>query len=276
MTGCKNIETDPVSNRFWRATDRRFCYFYGLNCYYSMIVFINDRPIRLIGPKAATHLTEPSPSGHTPPSSPSLTEYDQLVDARLEVLRDDLLHGHVLVMNATPATIEKLLTLLQKADNSRLLSVTLGCLNKEDCETAIKKPFKVIKAAGGVVTKDDKLLLMFRRGVWDLPKGKLDDGETSRQGAAREVEEETGVRVSVGERICTTWHAYTHNGTRMLKRTKWYQMTVINDRRMAPQEEEGIEKLAWLSRRDTQLALTNSFSSIRYVIDEMNKLVSSK
>ena len=231
-----------------------------------MIVFINDRPIRLVGPKAAAQLTNPALANQS-----AHADYDQIVDARLEALRPEALHGHLLVLNATPATVSKLLALLQKTDADLLLSVTLGCLDKETCEDAIKKPFKVIKAAGGVVFKGDKLLLMFRRGVWDLPKGKLDDGETSRQGAAREVFEETGVRVSVSERICTTWHTYTLNGNRILKRTKWYRMSVLDDSRMAPQAEEDIEKLAWYDRRETKLALTNSFSSIRYVIDEADK-----
>jgi ADP-ribose pyrophosphatase YjhB (NUDIX family) len=236
-----------------------------------MIVFINDRPIRLVGPKAAAQLTNPALANH-----PAFIDYDQIVDARLEPLKPDALHGHLLVLNATPATVSKLLALLQKTDAGQLLSVTLGCLDKEDCEDAIKKPFKVIKAAGGVVFKGNKMLLMFRRGVWDLPKGKLDDGESSRQGAAREVKEETGVRVSVGDRICTTWHTYTLNGNRILKRTKWYRMKVLDDSRMAPQAEEDIEKLAWFDARETKLALTNSFSSIRYVLDEVAKGVSGK
>ena len=123
------------------------------------------------------------------------------------------------------------------------------------------------------MVKGNKQLLMFRRGVWDLPKGKLDEGESSRQGAAREVEEETGIRVSVGERICTTWHTYALNGNPVLKRTKWYRMEVIDDSRMRPQEDEDIEKLAWLNHHETQLALTNSFSSIRYVIESVNQSV---
>ena len=175
-----------------------------------MIVFIHDRPIRLVGPKAASQLISPVPAD--PLAHKAFVDYDQIVDARLDVLKPDALHGHLLVLNATPATVEKLLALFQKADASRLLSVTLGCLVKADCEAAIKKPFKIIKAAGGVVVKGNKQLLMFRRGVWDLPKGKLDEGESSREGAAREVQEETGIRVSVGERICTTWHTYSLNG----------------------------------------------------------------
>ncbi len=234
-----------------------------------MIVFINDRPIKLVGPKAASQLTAlatPNTSGHR-------VDYDQLIDARLEALRPDTLHGHLLILNATPATISKLLSLLQKADARQLLSITLGCIDKDACEEAIKKPFKIIKAGGGVVMKGNKLLLMFRRGVWDLPKGKLDDGESSKEGALREVEEETGVRVAIDERICTTWHTYTLNGNRILKRTKWYLMRVLDDSRMAPQEEEDIEKLAWLDWRETQLALANSFSSIRFVIEAANQTV---
>ena len=231
-----------------------------------MIVFINDQPIRLIGPKAAAQLT-----GSTSSSQPSFTDYDEIVDARLEALRAESLHGHLLILNANPATVSKLLTLLQRSETSNLLSVTLGWLDKEACEEAIKKPFKVIKAAGGVVYKDDKILLMFRRGVWDLPKGKLDPGESSKEGAVREVEEETNVEVAVGERICTTWHTYTLNGSRILKRTRWYRMAALDDSRMTPQQDEDIEKLAWLNWRETKLALTNSFSSIRYVIDEAGR-----
>ncbi|MDB5240335.1 MAG: hydrolase [Spirosoma sp.] len=236
-----------------------------------MIVFIHDRPIRLISLKSASQSISSSPFDS--PERKAFTDYDQIVDARLDVLKADALHGHLLVLNATPATVDKLLTLFQKADATRLLSVTLGCLVKADCEAAIKKPFKIIKAAGGVVTRGDRQLLMFRRGVWDLPKGKLDDGESSRKAAAREVAEETGVRVSVGERICTTWHTYSLNGSPILKRTKWYRMDVLDDSRMAPQEDEDIEKLAWLDRRETQLALTNSFSSVRYVIDSVSEAV---
>lgn len=232
-----------------------------------MILFIDDRPIRLITPKAS-----PKPDRFDKPdklTTRDAADFDQIVDARLEILREEALHGHLLVLNATPATADKLLVLLQTADVRLLLSVVLVCTDKNAVEEAIKSPFKIVKAAGGVVFKDDKMLLMFRRGVWDLPKGKLDDGESSKIAALREVEEETGVRATLGERICTTWHTYSMNGNRILKRTKWYRMTLLDDRRMAPQEAEDIEKLAWLDRREAQLALVNSYSSIRYVLDSV-------
>lgn len=223
---------------------------------YEMIVFIDDRPIRLVSAKKASHLDD-------------LTHYDQIVDTRLEILKETALKGHLLLLNATPTMVEKVVYLVQNANVADLLSVTLVCADKLLCEERFTSLFKVVKAAGGVVFKGDQMLLMFRRGVWDLPKGKLDDGESSRKGAAREVEEETGVRTFIEDKICTTWHTYSMNGNRILKRTKWYRMRLLDESRMAPQEDEGIEKLAWLDRKQAQAVLTNSFSSIRYVMEQV-------
>lgn len=221
-----------------------------------MIVFIDDRPIRLVSAKKSNRLED-------------FTHYDKIVDTRLEILKEDALKGHLLLLNTTPTMVEKVVYLVQNANVSDLLSVMLVCIDKELCEERFTTLFKVVKAAGGVVFKGDQMLLMFRRGVWDLPKGKLDDGESSKQGAAREVEEETGVRVRIEEKICTTWHAYSMNGNRILKRTKWYKMSLVDESRMAPQVDEDIEKLAWLDRKQAQIALTNSFSSIRYVMEQV-------
>jgi NUDIX domain len=222
-----------------------------------MIVFIDDRPLRLLGVK---HV------------SPALfVDYDQRIDARLEILRADALNGHVLILNAIPATAERLIDLLYSTDTANLLSVTLLADDHQAVEERIKSLFKLVKAAGGVVFKQDQMLLMFRRGVWDLPKGKLDPGERSREAALREVEEETGVRAELGEKICTTWHTYLHNGNRVLKRTKWYRMMCLDDSQMAPQAEEGISELGWMTHSEAKIALTNSFSSIRYVFDEVMK-----
>jgi 8-oxo-dGTP pyrophosphatase MutT (NUDIX family) len=222
----------------------------------EMIVFIDDRPIRLVSAKKTDRLDD-------------LTHYDQIVDTRLEILKEAALKGHLLLLNGTPTMVEKVVYMVQNANVSDLLSVTLVCADKDQCEERFTNLFKVVKAAGGVVFKGDQMLLMFRRGVWDLPKGKLDEGESSRQGAAREVQEETGVRVAVEDKICTTWHTYSINGNRILKRTKWYRMRLIDDSRMAPQVDEDIEKLAWLDRKQAQAVLTNSFSSIRYVMEQV-------
>ena len=88
-----------------------------------MIVFIDDRPLRLISLKTATRLAGS-------PALSSTTEFDNTIDARLGIVKEESLKGHLLVLNATPATVDKLLALLQKTKSGRLLSITLGCLSK--------------------------------------------------------------------------------------------------------------------------------------------------
>lgn len=220
-----------------------------------MIIFIDDRPVRLTGSKKGDKLAQ-------------IADFDRVVDARLEALKIESLNGHLLLLNATPATAERLIGLLEEADISNLLSVTLQCLDKDAVETRVKNIYKVVKAGGGVVMHEGRMLLIFRRGVWDLPKGKLDEGESSKAGAVREVEEETGAVVSLGEKICTTYHTYTLNGNRILKRTKWYRMTLIDDSKLAPQAEENIEKVAFMEPKQAQVALAGSFSSIRHVVEQ--------
>ncbi|WP_375444900.1 NUDIX hydrolase [uncultured Fibrella sp.] len=220
-----------------------------------MIVFIDDRPVRLTGSKKGDKLAR-------------IADFDRVVDARLESLKAESLNGHLLLLNATPATAERLIGLLEEADISDLLSVTLQCLDKDAVESRIKSLYKVVKAAGGVVTHEGRMLLIFRRGVWDLPKGKLDDGESSKDGAVREVEEETGAIVSLGDKICTTYHTYTLNGNRILKRTKWYHMALVDDTNLAPQAEENIEKVAFMEPKQAKVALAGSFSSIRHVVEQ--------
>ncbi len=111
--------------------------------------------------------------------------------------------------------------------------------------------YKIIEAAGGVVTNEGahrgEVLVMFRRGSWDLPKGKIDEGETPEIAALREVEEETGVKgVSLGKKLGDTYHTYEQKGKRILKKTHWYEMTTPHNE-LTPQIEEDITDLAWVN-----------------------------
>ena len=47
-----------------------------------------------------------------------------------------------------------------------------------------------IKTAGGIVIRDDKILFIYKNGRWDLPKGKLEKGNSSRETAVIEISEE--------------------------------------------------------------------------------------
>lgn len=111
-----------------------------------------------------------------------------------------------------------------------------------------------VTAAGGVVFKEEDaqeplVLLIFRRGVWDLPKGKLEKGESIKECAVREVAEEVGVsdlpEIIFG--LPDTYHEYKQHGTHYGKTTHWFGMklpTNLNDD-FTPQAEEGIEEVSW-------------------------------
>ncbi len=111
------------------------------------------------------------------------------------------------------------------------------------------RPPRAVKAGGGYVVRKGahelELLLIFRRGVWDLPKGKRNRGETMRACALREVSEETGLRnLRTIARLPKTVHTYPRNGRFEIKKNRWYVMQT-DDGRLIPQAEEEIEAVVW-------------------------------
>jgi len=131
------------------------------------------------------------------------------------------------------------------------------------------KKFTLVKAGGGFVLNDNnEVLMMFRRGKWDLPKGKMDKNESFEECAVRETEEETGLRkIKLLSPLITTYHTY-HEGTKyVLKETKWFAMKVNNDQKLVPQAEEQISRLEWVSKNDLKKYIDNSFSSVKDVLE---------
>lgn len=143
----------------------------------------------------------------------------------------------------------------------------------DNAKQSVLNRFKVINAAGGVVTKDDNTLMIYRFKVWDLPKGKLDRGEKFKQCAVREVEEETSVTVRLGKKVCTTWHTYTLRRKRIMKKTKWYAMTCVDDEHMAPQHGESIEDVRWMTDDQVKKVVKDSYKSVRFVIKKHKELI---
>lgn len=178
----------------------------------------------------------------------------------------------VLIRNAPKEMIKDLFELMTDKKLGKVDSVTVEIRDASKVKKYIKSVFNIVKAAGGVVEKGDDILLIHRLGKWDLPKGKLEKNETAKEGAKREVEEETGVIIELGKKICSTWHTYTRNRKYVLKKTNWYKMKCIDDSYMSPQEEEGIEDVQWMNTDDVRNALYNSYRTIRYVVQEYNKL----
>ncbi|HCR54209.1 MAG TPA: hypothetical protein DIW27_07330 [Cytophagales bacterium] len=217
-----------------------------------MNLFVNDIPVKL----------------RKPNGTPGEGSYNHIIDAKKEVITKAKLIHHVWIKNVTTDDIQVILVLLNSKVPTSLLSIEITTDHYEEVKEFIKKQFKVIKAAGGLVRKKDKLLMIYRLKKWDLPKGKKENGESYPETAVREVEEECNITVKLGEKICTTWHTYTMNKNSMLKRTKWYVMNVNDDSKMKPCLEEDIEELRWMTQKEVYHALENSYKSIQFVFEE--------
>lgn len=221
-----------------------------------MKIFINDIPVSILEP------------GRINPRK----QFDHVIDGSKRINPKSLIDD-VRINDASAEKIDELLKLMTDYKFKDLDSITFTSVTKGDLIKFIKTKFKVIEAAGGVVDKDGKTLVIFRKGFWDIPKGKIDKGEKKKECAIREVEEETGVKVSVQGKIGTTWHTYVTNKRYILKKTHWYVMTCLDDTNMGPQVEEEIEQVRWMNITELRAALYGSYRSIRAVIQEYHKLL---
>ena len=181
------------------------------------VIYINDRPLTLRTESA------PAAYGDTAP--------DTHLVARYTGKRKSLLNYADTLEKGSP-----------KVSSIELIAPDLDALWAD-----FRSHYRWIEAAGGVVTNRDngRQLFIFRRGFWDLPKGKLDDGEDAPTAAVREVEEETGLAdIQLGAALPTTYHTYRGKKNRILKPTYWYRMTTAQ-RELVPQTTEDIERAEW-------------------------------
>lgn len=128
----------------------------------------------------------------------------------------------------------------------------------------IRRSYGLIKAAGGLVKNEsNEYLFIFRKGKWDLPKGKLDAGEKNRVAAKREVMEECGIKIAeVGNRLARTWHVYEEKGEVVFKKTSWYNMKA-RKQKLVPQLEEDITDARWISEGDFSKVKDNTYPLIK-------------
>jgi 8-oxo-dGTP pyrophosphatase MutT (NUDIX family) len=133
---------------------------------------------------------------------------------------------------------------------------------------------KTIVAAGGLVYNEkDELLMIFRRGKWDLPKGKLDDGESIEDCAVREVIEETGLTTVIrGDLIGITYHQYFDQWIKeeVIKETHWYRMHAPGDQQLIPQTEEDIELIKWVAGKELEDCLSDSYDTIVEIVKKVS------
>jgi len=221
-----------------------------------MKLFINDIPVYILSEKKI-----------------NMNRAYGLVVREFETIVPDVLADDVLIMNASYDQIDSLLKLMTDKKLKKVHSIFISARKKRDLINYLKDKFKVVEAAGGVVEKDGKFLMIYRRKMWDIPKGKLDKGETIEQCAVREVEEETGVKVKIDRKIDAVWHTYISRKKYVLKKTHWYSMHCKSDKNMAPQTGEGIKKVEWMDMEEVRKALHKSYRSIRYVMQEYTKML---
>ena len=197
--------------------------------------------------------------------------YDTLIDGSSGIIHTKL-RARVLIYDALPDSIDSLLKIMTEKKLKKTYSVTFTLKNKKEVIKYLKKKFKVIKAAGGIVqNNENKILFIYRLGKWDLPKGKKDKGEKIKDCAVREVEEETNTKVKIIKRNCTTWHTYTRYKKFILKKTVWYKMKCIDDSKMRGQKKEKIEKVRWMENKIINEILINSYKSLSYVVKKYFK-----
>ena len=107
------------------------------------------------------------------------------------------------------------------------------------------------------------VLVIHRLGVWDLPKGKVDAGESVEAAAVREVREECGLsEVHLEEFLCDTWHTYVRRGLHHLKRTCWYRMQAPGDQVLIPQTDEDITEVRWADKDLLREVRANTYGSL--------------
>lgn len=165
-----------------------------------------------------------------------------------------------------PQELSKLLVFFKSTSNVDNLFIVGG--NVKEMFKKISKHFELLEAAGGLVeNQKGEILLIKRNGVWDLPKGKIDEGETKEIAALREVKEECGINsVEIVDSICKTYHTYTQNDHLILKKTSWFTMKFAGNEKLTPQIAEEITEAVWVKKQNLGGYLNSTYPSIRDVV----------
>lgn len=171
---------------------------------------------------------------------------------------------------------DSLLALIEKAEQSTThYSVFIAHEDADELLKIFSSLYKLHPAAGGVVkNKREEVLMIYRRGKWDLPKGKIEKHETIKQAALREVQEETGLKnLSIVEPVIIypwkqscTYHTYFEKGKRILKDTYWFVMSSTDTEPPVPQTEEEITETVWTPEQDIPELMNNSYPSVADVL----------
>jgi 8-oxo-dGTP pyrophosphatase MutT (NUDIX family) len=145
----------------------------------------------------------------------------------------------------------------------------------DDPEQAFKAVFSdhiKIKAAGGLVRRKEKYLLIKRNGMWDIPKGRIDKGEKKKEACIREIAEECGIQGHlIIDSLTQTYHTMKYKGRKGLKKTYWYLLEYDGPKQTTPERKEGITKAKWMPLEHVMEIRGRTFGSINDVLDAFQK-----
>jgi len=164
--------------------------------------------------------------------------------------------------------LHQFVDLLEK--DSRYDMIITHSANQKLLWSTLKSLFTPIIACGGIVENElGEILSIYRRGFWDLPKGKMEVGETKKQTAIREVEEETGVEgLELIEKIGKTYHVYGNSRVgRKLKISYWYLM-FAQKQPLVAQTAEDITKAKWKSPEELERLAPETYPNIRDILQK--------
>ena len=192
-------------------------------------------------------------------------------------LVDNLMHEEFIIEPyTTKENLDSLFKILMS--NTNPSSVILFHTDTEKLFKDVCSYFKCIEAAGGVVkNKNGDILLIHRRGCWDLPKGKIEKNETIQEAAIREVEEETGLtKVKIIRPVLfrklnnkATCHSFFMDEKLALKVSYWFEMQTDFEGDLIPQTEEDIEQAVWVKKENIPEYFNNMYLSIIDVLKEV-------
>lgn len=175
------------------------------------------------------------------------------------------------IVNPKKGQYKEIIEILWKNEGLQLFHIQTE--NIEEAFQLFCDNFKIIYAAGGLVKNNlDELLFIYRLNKWDLPKGKVEEGETISEAAMREVEEECGIKdLDLLDKAKNTYHVYKINGEFILKETHWFHMRTNYKGPLIPQEEEDISQASWVKTTQMQKQLENTYASIRDLLSSVDK-----
>ncbi len=127
----------------------------------------------------------------------------------------------------------------------------------------------MVISAGGVVISDTKVLLLLNnKGKWVLPKGHVEENESLRSAAVREVREESGVEARIQKKLGWIQYEFYHRGRSHNKKVLWFKMKKIGGQ-LAPLRQEGFVDLAFFTLEElpTQQMHENEVLMIKKAFD---------